>query len=230
MKKYIVSGLLALVFIISPISVHADAVQDQYQAALVQLITLLQAQVSELMTQLIALQTKQAQVETKVDTIVQNTTPSFGGVVTPTNVSSLPNKLRLDQSCNRTIKQKFLDNGGISQSFVQQDPNSYDFSCRVTAFYGTSNNSKITGEPITFTSGKTGIFTGDIPMLVTATTTNSVTITSHAIQGDCNVNACSGAVVTFVPSPLPDSINFSSNNNYFKISTDDGLMDDQAGN
>lgn len=70
---------MGLVMVTSP--VHADTVQDQYQATLIQLITLLQQQVALLMEQLQAVTASQAQVANQVQQIVQNTTPV--PVVTP---------------------------------------------------------------------------------------------------------------------------------------------------
>lgn len=80
-KLYIVGLFLGLTLAVSPI--RAETVltpQEQYNQALMQLITLLQAQVAELVTQLQTQLAQQTILTTKIDTIVQNTTP----VVTPT--------------------------------------------------------------------------------------------------------------------------------------------------
>lgn len=80
MKKY-TSGLVALAFVFSPLLVSADVApstdpQTQYVQALQQVIELLIQQVQVLMQQLAVVQAQQATVNTKIDTIVQNTTPS----------------------------------------------------------------------------------------------------------------------------------------------------------
>lgn len=88
MKKYYILGLfLGLTLAISPVRAEVLTPQEQYNQALIQLITLLQQQVADLVAQLKVMQASQdtlttqvAHVNTQVAQVVQNTTP----VVAPT--------------------------------------------------------------------------------------------------------------------------------------------------
>jgi hypothetical protein len=93
MKKYYIIGLfLGLTLAVSP--VRAETTQEQYNQALMQLITLLQEQVAGLMEQLRIQTAQQVTLTTQVNQIVQNTTPSpvpnIGSPVMPSPVVQTP--------------------------------------------------------------------------------------------------------------------------------------------
>lgn len=91
MKNTLIAFVLAIAFLAPSFSYaqtpSQDEVRDQYQATLVQLITLLQQQVQILMSQLVDLKDKQDVLANDVKTVKDNTTKPTGtaedNVVTP---------------------------------------------------------------------------------------------------------------------------------------------------
>jgi hypothetical protein len=125
MKKYILSLVLGLTLVFSPLSVQAQtATEDAYRQALIQLITLLQQQVATLMAQLVAIQQSQTQITEQVNQIVQTyipptttptqTTPPVGSSTPPPVVSTpAPVTPTYDYSIQPTVSKAsdFVING-----------------------------------------------------------------------------------------------------------------------
>lgn len=191
MKKYIAGMFLGMFLVVNV--VHADTVQDQYQATLVQLITLLQQQVALLMAQLQAVQSEQATMHTKIDTVVQNTTPVFGAVtsvptpiptpslVVPEVVKNLELSVHLCPRSQCTAGGQYLDSYAVRSAYFE-------------------NGKNVVGVPITF-STDSGVFDGS------PSGTPVSTLITHGVTGGDNGGVDTGFNSTATSTYITASVN-----------------------
>lgn len=143
MKKSILTAFLWLA-LVSPAYGQvapnpAPTLQEQYQATLVQLITLLQAQVASLIAQLQVLQASQAQLSTQVTQIVQNTTPvqisgGIGGPVIAQNNPLLTISLRNKSTINNNVTTVMFDIENVSDKTAVINGANIYLSCAYCKF------------------------------------------------------------------------------------------------